>query len=463
MKRTLITNGLILTAREQFRGSILIEDGLISQVIRSNQNNGADEIIDANGSYVIPGAVDPHVHMELDTPTGTSSDDFFSGSKAAIAGGTTTIIDFITPERDEPITNALIKRKLAAKKSLTDYGLHASIVNWTDNTAREIEDCINTGGITSFKLYLAYQKSIGTTDQQLAHALETIGKAGGMAMIHCEDDALIAHLQKFFIHNGNSSPAFHPKSRPVEAEAVAVLKAISYAKIFNCPLYIVHVSSADSVQLISEAQEKGIMVTGETCPQYLLLDQDNYEKPFAEAAKYVISPPLRSNFDRWKLWNALRNNILSVVSTDHCPFNLEGQKSAGADNFTLIPNGAGGVEFRPALLYTYGVLSKRITLNQWVALISTNPAKIFGISHKKGDIQPGMDADLVIWNPDRSTVISAKNHYQHCDSNIYEGMTTCGAPDYVIKRGEIVFRNNNFFLSGIQGEYLKRQFPIFQL
>ncbi|MBE0639737.1 MAG: dihydropyrimidinase [Bacteroidales bacterium] len=462
MKKTLITNGLIVTVDETFTGSVLIEDGVIADVIRSNEIPEADEIIDADGFYIIPGAIDPHVHMELETPYGTSCDDFYSGTKAALAGGTTTIIDFITPGKGEKMADALKKRKKAAAKSLIDYGLHASFVNWNDHTEREIDDCIRNHGISSFKLYLAYQKSIGIDDKQLALIMEAVGNAGGMVMLHCEDDALITHLQKKYLSEGKTAPEWHPKSRPVEAEATAVLKAISYAKILNCPLYIVHVSGAPSIQLIAEAQDSGIRVLAETCPQYLLLDEQVYSQSFAASAKFVMSPPLRGSFDRFKLWKALKDKTISVVATDHCPFNFEGQKANGAENFTLIPNGAGGVEHRPALLFTSGVLPNRLSLNDWVALISTNPARIFGLSHKKGAIQPGLDADIVIWNPDKKHIISAKNHYQRCDSNIYEGLATKGAPEMVLLKGKIVFSKNEFYLDGIQGEYLNRQKPIME-
>jgi dihydropyrimidinase len=242
---------------------------------------------------------------------------------------------------------------------------------------------------------------------------------------------------------------------------MAVLKAISYAKTVNCPIYIVHVSGAPAIQLIAEAQEAGVRVMAETCPQYLLLDEEVYTRPFEQSAKYVLSPPLRGSFDRFKLWKAIKDKTISVVATDHCPFNFQGQKSNGIDDFTKIPNGAGGVEQRPALLFNSGVLSGRISINDWVALIATNPARLFGISHKKGDIRPGLDADIVIWNPEKKQVISAKTHHQHCDSNIYEGMALKGAPELVMMSGKIVLEKNDFFLDGVQGEFLNRKLPEF--
>lgn len=459
LPKTLITNGYIVTSEEKFYGDILIEGDKILQVSSKKINVEANEIIDAKGLYVIPGAVDPHVHMELDTPAGASSDDFFNGSKAAIAGGTTTIIDFITPGRNENWRNALESRKIQAGKSLVDYSLHASIVNWNEHTPGEVADFVANEGITSFKIYLAYQKSVGINDSQLALAMEAVGRAGGLVMLHAEDDAIISHLKSKFIAEGKTSPLWHARSRPVESEAIAVLKAISYAKILNCPIYIVHVSGAPAIQLIAEAQESGIKVFAETCPQYLLLDESLYDQAFEKSAKYVISPPLRGSFDRWKLWKALKDKTISVVATDHCPFNLHEQKSVGIDDFTIIPNGAGGIEHRPGLLFNFGVLNERITLNEWVNLISTQPAKMFGLNHKKGDLKPGLDADIVLWNPQHRKTISAANHYQRCDSNIYEGFDIKGSAQTVFIRGKKVFDIDQFFIEGVTGEFLKRNLP----
>jgi dihydropyrimidinase len=457
LKNILITNGTIVTAGDSFEGSVLIEGDVITDVFRTSRpDHNADVVIDAGGHYIIPGAIDPHVHLELDTPGGRSADDFKTGTKAAIAGGTTTIIDFVTPGRNESLAGALKKRKQAAQKSLTDWSLHMSITGWNDETAAEIRHCIENEGITSFKIYLAYQNTIGIDDHKLAQAMEAIGQAGGMALLHCENDALIGHLQSKFIAEGKTSPVFHPLSRPVEAESTAVLKAINYSKVLQCPVYIVHVSAGASVDLIARAQEDGIAVFAETCPQYLLLGDSVYDQPFEQSAKFVMSPPLRSGFDQWKLWKAAKDGTVQSIGTDHCPFNLHGQKDAGKDNFTLIPNGAGGIEHRPALLFTYGVLNQRFSINRWVELIATGPAGIFGLAHRKGDIRPGMDADIVIWNPEKKSVISATNHVQNCDSNIYEGFKTQGAPEMVMMRGKVVFENGKFQLQNAKGSFLKR-------
>lgn len=452
----MISNGLIVTAERSFPGSVLVENGKISGVEEGTIEVDCDRMIEASGQYIIPGAIDPHVHLELETPGGFSSDDFYSGTKAAIAGGTTTIIDFVTPHRDQSLIEALELRKAAANKSLIDCSLHMSITNWNEQIASETKQCIEREGISSFKLYLAYQDTIGIESRMLAMAMESIGDMGGMALLHCEDDALISHLQKKFINQRKISPAFHPLSRPPEAETTAVLKAISYSKLLRCPLYIVHVSVGHSVDLIAQAREDGLDVYGETCPQYLLLDDATYQQPFDQSAKYVISPPLRTGYDKWKLWKAIKDGAIQSIGTDHCPFNFRGQKDSGIDNFTKIPNGAGGIEHRPALLFTYGVLSNRISLNRWVELISTNPAKIFGLSHCKGDLKPGLDADIVVWDPKQKSVISKASHHQNCDSNVFEGFKTQGAPRHVIAGGKVVYSDGNFLLKDVKSRFLKR-------
>jgi dihydropyrimidinase len=456
MSRILISNGLIVTAERSFPGSVLVENGKISGVEKGKIEAECDHIIEAGGLYVIPGAIDPHVHLELETPGGFSADDFYTGTKAAIAGGATTIIDFVTPHRDQSLIEALEQRKATAQKSLIDYSLHMSITNWNEQIAIEAKKCIEREGISSFKLYLAYQDTIGIESRKLAMAMESIGEAGGMALLHCEDDALINHLQKKYISEGKISPAFHPLSRPPEAETTAVLKAISYSKLLRCPLYIVHVSVGHAVDLIAQAREDGLDVYGETCPQYLLLDDSVYQRPFEQSAKFVMSPPLRTGYDKWKLWKAIKDGAIQSIGTDHCPFNLKGQKDRGIDNFTKIPNGAGGIEHRPALLFTHGVLSDRISLNRWVELISTNPAKIFGLSHCKGDLKPGLDADIVVWDPKHKSVISAASHHQNCDSNVFEGFKTQGAPRHVIAGGKVVYSNGNFLLKDVKSRFLKR-------
>lgn len=455
MASLIIKNGTIVTATRSFKGSILVRDGIIEKVY-----NGGDIVptsereIDANGMYVFPGGVDPHVHMHLKTPAGYSSDDFITGSKAALSGGTTTLIDFVTPERGESIIDALKNRKEEAEKSLTDYTFHVSPVEWNENTADEITRCIHKEGIPSFKVYMAYKNSIGLEDDEIGEVMKVVAKAGGTLAIHCEMGDAIEVLHSIFASEGRLDTKYHAYSRPAYLESEAVKTAVEMAFETGCPLYIVHVSAADSLKYIREAQSKGQKVIAETCPQYLLFDKSKYENDFHQAAPYIMSPPLRKPEDNQALWDAIADNTVQSIGTDHCPFTMK-QKEQGKDDFRKIPNGAGGVEHRLELLYTFGVMEKRISLNRFVELISTNPAKIFGLYPRKGEIAEGSDADIVIWNPDSEKTISVKTHHQNCDINIYEGIKVKGSPQYVIKGGEIAVQNGRIINGEIKGNFLR--------
>jgi len=440
MKNLLITNGLIYSSGRIVQVDILIKKGKIDQIAQGIPAAPEMLTVEASGKLIFPGGIDPHVHMELPSPAGKSSDDFFTGSRAAIAGGTTAIIDFVTPVRGESFINAFIKREKLAQKSLIDYALHVSPTWWGKESAGEMEILVKEYGVNSFKCYLAYQDRIGISDAVLTEVMKTVRKLNALVTLHCEDDAIIRKNSAKFISEGNTSPKFHPLSRPPEAEVLAVKKAIDLAAITGCKIYIVHVSTSGAVELIRNTQKSGIEVYVETCPQYLLLDDHVYDQSFERSAPFVMSPPLRKNEDREALWEALADGTIKTVGTDHCPFNLKGQKDRGKNDFTLIPNGAGGVEHRLSLLYTYGVLAKRISMEQFIKVTSEIPAAIFGIKNK-GRIKPGYDADLVIWNPDKESVISAKTHHQNCDSNIYEGIKVKGEAETVIVNGETAFKD----------------------
>jgi dihydropyrimidinase len=411
-------------------------------------------LINATGKYIIPGGIDPHVHLHLPNSTGFSSDDFFTGSRAALFGGTTTIIDFVTPKKGQSLVEALALRKMEAQNALTDYSFHVSPIDWHENIEQEILTCKQMG-ITSFKVYLAYLQSIGLDKEVFFNVLKTVGKIGGSVNIHCEMGHEIDLLRDQFFERNQIEPLYHPLSRPNLLEAEAVKIAIEMADEAQCPIYIVHVSAKESVQYIKEAQQKGQKVWGETCPQYLLLDDSKYEGDFKQTAPFVLSPPLRKKEDQYALWKALVDGTIKTIGTDHCPFML-GQKEAGKNDFRKIPNGAGGIEHRLALIYTYGVLTHKISLNKWVDLCATQPAKAFGLFPKKGEIAIGSDADLVIWNPEIEQEISVKTHHQNCDSNIFEGFKTKGNVEYVIKNGEIILENNQIVSTPPLGKFLKR-------
>jgi dihydropyrimidinase len=455
--RLFIKNGMLVTAKRTFAADILVENGKISRV----ENPGvlpaiADTVIDATGMLLFPGGVDPHVHMHLLTPAGYSSDDFLSGSRAALFGGTTTLIDFVTPHKGEPLQEALARRKTEAAHCLTDYAFHMSPVEWRKSLSGEIQACVKEEGIPSFKVYMAYKDSIGLEDEDLQKVFRAVAEAGGMVTAHCEDGDAIEALRNRFVANGQTTPAFHPLSRPARLEAAAIKKAIGYAAEAGCPFYIVHVSAAASLEFIRKAQAKGQKVLAETCPHYLLLDDSRYQGNFEQAAPFVLSPPLRKKSDNRALWEALADGTMQSLGTDHCPFTME-QKRNGLHDFRKIANGAGSVEHRITLVYTYGVLQNKISLNRMVELTSTLPAQIFGLYPQKGALLPGSDADIVVWNPEKEKIISATTHHMHCDTDIYEGFKTQGAPEYVIARGAVVVENGRWKGSPLPGRFLKRK------
>jgi len=451
----LIKNGTIVNADNSLTADILCKDGKIIRIEKGIQSDSRpDRIIDAYSCYVIPGGIDPHVHMHLPSQAGFSSDDFLSGSRAAIYGGTTTILDFVTPKKGQMLADAIAQRKSEAVNCLTNYSFHVSPVEWRNSMEDEINNCVNNEGLRSFKVYMAYKNSIGLDDDVLFKVMKAVSKAGGMVTVHCELGDDIEELRNKFAIENKLSPQYHPLSRPARMEADAVKKAIELAKEADCPLYIVHVSAKESLNHIRKAQENRQQVLAETCSQYLLLDDSKYKGDFSQTAPFVISPPLRKPKDNDALWEAIGNGIIQTVGTDHCPFTLE-QKKIGKNDFRDIPNGAGGVEHRLALLHTYGVLPGKISLNGFVALTSTNAAKIFGLFPSKGTISIGSDADIIVWNPQKENTISVKNHYQNCDINIYEGVKTVGTSDFVISNGNIVLQNGEILSNIENGKFLE--------
>ncbi len=450
----LITNGTIVTSERTFKSDILIEDGIISEISDQIPKKDKYELVDASDKYIFPGGIDPHVHMHLPTPAGYSSDDFYTGSKAALYSGTTTLIDFVTPHKGPSLVDALNSRKKEAETSVIDFSFHVSPVDWHHNIEKEIQGVIKEG-VTSFKVYMAYKSSIGLNDDVLFKVMKTVVDAGGMITVHAEMGDEIDELRDAFAEQGKLSPEYHALSRPNRTEADAVKKIIEFSEQTDCPVYIVHVSAKESVDHIRTAQNKGLKIFAETCPQYLLLDDSKLKGTFEETAKYVFSPVLRKKEDNNALWEGIVDNTIKTIGTDHCPFTFE-QKKQGVNDFRKIPNGAGGVEHRMSLLYTYGVIDNKISLNEFVAITSTNAAKIFGLYPKKGEIAAGSDADILVWNPNVKDVISAKTHQQNCDLNIYESTNIIGKPDIVLSKGKIVFQNNQLSLPETKGQFLKR-------
>ncbi len=455
MALILIKNATIINDNDTFNSDVLLEDAKIVRIEKSIVfSEETVRVIDASGKYLIPGGIDPHVHLDLPTPAGNSSDDFYTGSIAAIAGGTTTLIDFVTPSRGESLVDALYKRKAVASTCCIDYALHVGICWWDPSLASEIEYCIKHEGITSFKTYLAYKGSIGISYDELYEVMKVLAQFNALLTVHCEDGDKVQSKQFELIKAGKTSPRYHALSRPAEVEAEAVEKVLQMAAETQCKVYLVHISAALSIEIIRKYKNKQVFV--ESCPHYLLLNEEVYDNDDFETAKYVMSPPLRSKNDNEVLWQQLTEGFIDTIGTDHCPFNLHGQKDIGKNNFVRIPNGAGSIEYRSSLLYTYGVLTGRITLQQWVALTSGHAAEIFGLSHRKGRIAVGMDADLVIWNPEKEMIIHLENQYQHCDSNIYEGFPLKGLTETVICKGIIAFENEKLHTDGLKGEFLFR-------
>lgn len=451
-----ITNGTIITPGGEKQVDILIEGDTIAAITDAGMATSGPHPneIDAAGYYILPGGVDPHVHLHLPTRAGYSSDDFLSGSLAALHGGTTTLIDFVTPHKGQSLPEALGLRIEEAHNSLTDYSFHVSPVEWRHTLPAEIKACMNLG-IGSFKVYMAYKDSIGLDDEVLEKVMAAVGAAGGLVVIHCELGDEIGKLRHALFSAGKTGISAHPLSRPPEMESLAVQAAINMAAKTDCPLYIVHVSAKESLAHIRAAQRNKQLVFAEACPHHLLLDDTSYDNSFEKSAPFVLSPPLRKTADQEALWEALSDGTIQVVGTDHCPFMMT-QKMKGLHDFRLIANGAGGVEHRLELLYTFGVRQNRISMSRFVDLVSANPAKIFGLYPAKGCLQAGADADLVLWDPEATRIISADSHHQHCDHNIYEGLAVQGQAAFVVKGGELVIENGRS-IKKPAAKFLKRK------
>ncbi len=456
MTSLLLKNGQIVTSEKTFAGNVLISDGKIQAVGPGLvKPNSKTQVLDVYGLQILPGGIDPHVHMELPVSGTVSSDDFESGTKAALAGGTTTIIDFVTPERGQSLLEALEERKALAQNSACDYSLHMSVTSWNDSVPAEMRACVEQG-IPSFKVYLAYKETIGLDDRDLIRVLDAAARLKALVLAHCENGDAVSFLRQKLLREGKTEPRYHAISRPPEVEREAIVRATTLANVTGAALYVVHISTREGAEEIARARARGWRVYGETCPHYLLLDETAYDRPPLKAAAYVMSPPLRPPEHKEVLWQALKEGALQSVGTDHCPFNLKGQKDRDLSDFTKIPNGVAGVEHRLELLYTTGVLTGKLSLQQFVAVTATNPAKIFGLYPRKGTIAVGSDADLVIWDPKAKSVISARTHHQHCDSTPYEGIEIQGKPEMVLANGRVVVKEGRVLAERGQGHFLPR-------
>ena len=453
----LIKNGEIVTAAERFIGDVYCENGKIAAIGPSIEKRSAkDATIDASGALVFPGGVDPHVHMELPFMGSESSDDFETGSAAAVAGGTTTIIDLAIPGRGQSLLEGLKVWKGKAQKAVSDYALHMAVTWFGEKTGEEIGACVREEGINSFKSFMAYKGAIGVDDDELFKIMSFTRMAGGLTMIHGEHGDVVANLQRRLICEGKTEPYYHPISRPSFVEGEATSRAIMIARAVGQKLYVVHMTCREALEAVTEAKLRGQEVYGETCPQYLLLDDEVYKKPDFESAAYVMSPPIRPKGHQDALWGGIQARIIDTIGTDHCPFNQKVQKEMGRSDFTKIPNGAAGVENRLTLLYSYGVSTGKLDLNRFVDLVSTRPAKIFGLYPRKGSLLVGADADIVVYDPSGEGKISASTHHQRCDRNIYEGFSVKGRVAKVVLGGRVAFSESGLKVDRGAGRFIKR-------
>ncbi|MFD0697969.1 dihydropyrimidinase [Paenibacillus sp. GCM10027628] len=452
----LIKHGTIVTAADQYQADVLIEDGVIKQIGLNLQTEEA-EIIDASGHYVFPGGIDPHTHLDMPFGGTVTADDFETGTKAAAFGGTTTIIDFCLTNKGVPLSQSVQTwHDKAAGKAVIDYGFHLMIGEITDEVLAELPKMILEEGITSLKVFMAYKNVFQADDGTLFHTLLEAKKHGALVMVHAENGDVVDYLIKKALEEGNTEPIYHALTRPSVVEGEATGRAAKLTALANSQLYVVHVTCQEAVEQIAEARNKGVDVWGETCPQYLLLDQSYLEKPDFEGAKYVWSPPLRETYHQNVLWNALKNGQLQTLGSDHCSFNFKGQKDLGLGDFSKIPNGGPVIEDRFSILYSEGVAKGRITINQFVDIVSTRVAKLFGLFPRKGTIAIGCDADIVIFNPNVTRTISAASHHMNVDYNPFEGIVITGEPVTVMSRGEYVIKNKQFVGTPGSGQFVKR-------
>jgi dihydropyrimidinase len=452
----LIKGGRVITAADDYVGDVLIEGERIS-LIGESLDVAADRTIDASGKYVLPGCVDPHTHLDMPFGGTVTIDDFESGQTSAAFGGTTCHVDFCIQGQGQTFAEALDGWHAKADgKTLIDYGFHIAITDLAQGGTLEELASLPEQGVTSYKLFMAYKGALQVDDETLFRAMEVAAGSGALVLVHAENGDAIDVLVKQALAAGNTEPRFHALTRPPELEGEATNRAIQLARIAGCPLYVVHVTCKEAVEPIQRARDKGWDVWGETCTQYFLIDQTFLERPDFEGAKYVYSPPARDASNHDVLWNAVRTDALSAISTDHCAFLWDGQKTLGRDDFTKIPNGGPGLEDRLKLIHHFGVGGGRITLNRMVDLLATRPAKLFGLYPRKGTIAVGSDADVVVFDPRRRETLSAAGSHSKSDYNLYEGTEVVGAPELVLLRGQVLVENGELVAAPGIGQFVRR-------
>jgi dihydropyrimidinase len=453
----LIKGGRIVTAVDDYVGDVFVDNGTVT-TIGESLDTTADKVIDAAGKYVLPGAIDPHTHIEMFFGGTTTCDDFTSGTVSAAFGGTTSLVDFCMQAPGTSFAEALANyhEKIERAKPVIDVGFHIGVTDLRDGGTLEDLAKLPDEGITSYKLFMAYKGAVMVDDETLFKTMQVAADTGALVMVHAENGDAIDVIVKNAVAEGKSEPIWHARTRPMETEAEATNRAIQLARVADCPLYVVHVSCQPAVEPIALAREKGWDTWGETCTQYLFIDESALDQPAFEGGKYIYTPPPRPKEHQEHLWKAIRSDVLSIVSTDHCPFNWPEQKAINGEEFQKVPNGGPGIENRLHMLHHFGVREGRISLNRLVELTSTNVAKLFGLYPRKGTIAPGSDADIVVWDPDKTLTISASTHHSNVNYNLFEGTEVQGAPEVVMVRGQVIVEDDELVAQPGAGQFIKR-------
>ncbi|HSL09685.1 MAG TPA: dihydropyrimidinase [Actinomycetota bacterium] len=453
----LIKGGRIITAADDYVGDLYVEGERITLIGASLDDVQADTTIDASGKYVLPGCVDPHTHLDMPFGGTVTIDDVESGQTAAAFGGTTCHVDFVIQPQGATFAAALDEWKgKAAGKQVIDMGYHMAVTDLREGGTLEELASLPDQGVTSYKLFMAYKGALMVDDETLFRTMQVAAETGALVMVHAENGDAIDVLVKEALAAGNTEPRYHALTRPPETEGEATNRAIQLARVAGASLYVVHVSCEEAVHPIAVAREKGWDVWGETCTQYFFVDYTFLERPDFEGAKYVYTPPPRDKANQDVLWNAVRTDVLSAISTDHCAFLWDGQKTLGKDDFSKIPNGGPGLENRLHMIHEFGVRAGRITLNRMVELLCTNPAKLFGLYPRKGTIAVGSDADLVVFDPERRHTIKASEHHSKIDYNLYEGTEVTGTPEIVLLRGHVLVEDGRLAAKPGVGRFVER-------
>ncbi|MDR7378443.1 dihydropyrimidinase [Rhodoferax ferrireducens] len=456
MSSVLIRGGTVVNADRAFRADVLCIDGKIAEVGDNLAAPAGAQVVDAGGQYVMPGGIDPHTHMQLPFMGTVTMDDFYSGTAAGLAGGTTTIIDFVIPSPKQPLMDAYRTWREWAEKSAADYSFHVAVTWWDESVHRDMGTLVQDEGVNSFKHFMAYKNAIMCDDETLVNSFKRALELGAMPTVHAENGELVYLLQADMKAKGILGPEGHPLSRPPAVEAEAAQRAIAIANVLNVPIYVVHVSCAESAEAIARARAAGQRVYGEVLAGHLTVDDSVYRNPdFAYAAGHVMSPPFRNKTNQDALWHGLQAGHLHTTATDHCTF-CAAQKAAGKDDFSKIPNGCGGVEERLAVIWDEGVNTGRLTPSEFVAITSANAAKLFNIYPRKGCVVAGADADLVVWDPAGTKTLSVKTQKSLGDFNIFEGRTVTGVPSHTLSQGKVVYANGDLRAERGVGKYVKR-------